>query len=160
MPDLVVLVVEARTESGLTVRSDEVLNVFHRSSGVIHPKQRKLRPEEKLILEYKYEEAYELLQQRLAKNPDDLDALWLLARFYYCGTRPLDESMGGYAHQDLNKCLETLQKIASIEPARSPRPSLWWRNSLSDLGIDARSKQKLRRTADFSCLFRLGVKIH
>jgi len=116
MPDLVVLVVEARTESGLTVRSDEVLNVFHRSSGVIHPKQRKLRPEEKLILEYKYEEAYELLQQRLAKNPDDLDALWLLARFYYCGTRPLDESMGGYAHQDLNKCLETLQKIASIEP--------------------------------------------
>lgn len=117
MPDKVSFAVEAHTGSGLTISSNEVRNLFERpiTAGIVCFKQRELRPEEELILEHRYDEAFELLQQRLAEAPNDLDALWLLARFYYCDTRPLDESRG-YAHQDLGRCLETLEKIAAVDP--------------------------------------------
>lgn len=120
MPDKVSVTIEAWTADGQFIRSSDLLNMFKRikEPSEIKLRQRALRPEEELIMERKYDEAFELLQQRLAEAPDDLDALWLLARFYYYGTRPLDYlNPYSLAHRDLGKCLETLRKIESIEPS-------------------------------------------
>jgi len=121
MPDQISVAIRAYTEDGQSVSSSDVLNLFGKPNpwelGVISLKQRPLRPEEELILERKYDEAFELLQQRLTETPDDLDALWLLVRFYYCGTRPIDRTGFRIAGRDLVKCLETLRRIEAIKPS-------------------------------------------
>lgn len=74
---------------------------------------------EEVLFQRKYNEAVELLERQLAENPEDVDTLWLLARIYYAGTYDQRENAWDhrqFAHRNLQKSLELLQRIQELKP--------------------------------------------
>ena len=84
------------------------------------PVQEGLRTEaEELLFQRNYDEAVELLERQLAENPEDVNTLWLLARIYYTGTYGQGENAWDhrqFAHRNLSKSLELLQRIQALQP--------------------------------------------
>lgn len=118
-PDQIGIRIEAWTEAGEHLPANDALNLFDRPRETtwIAVNHGDLSPAEKLILERKYDAALELLQQKLAADPDNIGALWLLARFYYCGTYVTDHTnLVNFANRDLVKSLETLRRIEALDP--------------------------------------------
>ncbi|HBN94964.1 MAG TPA: hypothetical protein DDZ66_01580, partial [Firmicutes bacterium] len=69
---------------------------------------------EQLLLERRYDEAVGLLEAKVEANPEDVDALWILARIYFSGTHALGEDPWDtrtFAYRDLEKSIETLNRI-------------------------------------------------
>ena len=74
---------------------------------------------EELLFQRKYDQAVELLEDTLEENPEDIDALWLLARIHQAGTYSLEEKNWDhrdFAHYDLEKSLALLERIQELQP--------------------------------------------
>lgn len=72
---------------------------------------------EQLLFDRKYDEAVELLEKQVEENPHDVDALWILAHIYYCGTHNKAEDVWdrrSFSHLDLEKSLQTLRRIREL----------------------------------------------
>lgn len=91
--------------------------------------QEGLRTEaEELLFQRRYDEAVALLEATLEENPEDLDTLWLLARIYYAGTYGQEENawdFGQFAHRDVAKSLELLERIQKLQPGSEVEEALW-----------------------------------
>ncbi|HHT36950.1 MAG: tetratricopeptide repeat protein [Candidatus Wallacebacter cryptica] len=133
-PERIGILIDARTFDGRILPANDALNLFGRPREpgwftAIFPE---LTQEEKLIMDRRYAEAFELLQQKITEDPDNLDVLWLLARFYYFGTYVTDHtSLSNFSNRDLDKCLATLRRIEKLAPG--PRVEKWMEIVLREL---------------------------
>ncbi len=92
---------------GIQITGEVVVREGQRSQG------------EQLLLNREYNKAVELLEKQVEENPNDVDALWLLARIYFSGTHAKGEDpwdTRNFVHRDLGKSLETLERIRVLEP--------------------------------------------
>ena len=101
-PERIGILIDARTFDGRILPANDALNLFGRPREpgwftAIFPE---LTQEEKLIMDRRYAEAFELLQQKITEDPDNLDVLWLLARFYYFGTYVTDHTSCNFSNRD------------------------------------------------------------
>lgn len=74
---------------------------------------------EQLLFDRKYDEAVELLERQVEEGPSNVEALWTLARIYFSGTHGTEDAVWNerdFVHRDLEKSLETLQRIRALEP--------------------------------------------
>lgn len=115
------IVVSALDEEGNTLASSSGLH-FGGDTPVMGEVvvQAGLRSEaEQLLFDRKYDQAVALLEKRVEDDPSGVDALWILARIYFSGTHGAGEAVWderNFAHRDLKKSLEVLQRIRSLQP--------------------------------------------
>ncbi|NLH87390.1 MAG: tetratricopeptide repeat protein [Firmicutes bacterium] len=88
--------------------------------GLIEVEPRKLREEEKLLMDRKYDEAVLKLEEAIKRNTHDIRALEILSRIYFMGTyyTTQDESIHEMAHVDLERSRDILEALVALEPSR------------------------------------------
>jgi tetratricopeptide (TPR) repeat protein len=88
--------------------------------GLIEVEPGKLREEEKLLMDRKYDEAVLKLEEAIKRDPYDIRALEILSRIYFLGTyyATEDRSTHKMAHKDPERSRDILETLVALEPSR------------------------------------------